>query len=56
MKDLEHTQYFDGDALPNAAPLDAGENSSNDEGDEYVVGVGEAYNKNSTPTVRIYIP
>ena len=36
MEYLEDTQYFDEDTLPNSVPLDAGENSSNDEGNEYV--------------------
>ena len=32
MEDLEDTQDFDEYALPDVVPLDAGENSSNDEG------------------------
>ena len=35
MEDLEGTQYFDKEALPNAVTLDYGENASNDKSNEY---------------------
>ena len=56
MEDLEDTQYFYEDALPYIVPLDAGENASNDEGNEYVAEVGDNSNKNSFPPVNVDIP
>ena len=32
MEDIEDTQYFDEENVPDVAPLDAGENHPNDEG------------------------
>ena len=36
MEYIEDTQYFYKDTLPYVIPLDAGENSPNNEGNEYV--------------------
>ena len=56
MEDLEDSQYFDKDALTNTYPLDCGENSSNDEGKEYVAEGGDKSNNNSHPPVHVDIP
>ena len=45
MEDIEDTQYSDEYALPDVAPLDAGENYSNGEGNEYVAEVWDKSDK-----------
>ena len=44
MEDLENTQYFDKNALPDVVLLDSGENYYNDKGNEYFVEVGDKSN------------
>ena len=56
MEGIEDTQDFDEDALPNVSPLDSGENTSNDEGNEYVEEGGDKSNNDSYPPVHAGIP
>ena len=37
MEDIEDTKHFDKEDLPDVVPLYSGENSSNDEGDYYIL-------------------
>ena len=46
MEDLGDTQEFDKDVLPNASPLDASKNSSNDKGKKYVAEGGDKSKNN----------
>ena len=41
MEYMEDTRYFDKEALPNAALLDAGENYANDEGNKSIAEGGD---------------
>ena len=56
MGDLEDTQYFDEDALPDVLPLDAGENYYGDKGNKYVVEGGGKSNNGPSPSVHVNIP
>ena len=55
MEDIEDTKYFDEDSLPDVVPLDADENSCNDEGNEYFVEGEDKKNNNSSPPVHVAI-
>ena len=46
---------FDEDALPEFVPLDDGETSSGDKGNEYFSEVDDTSNTNSSPPVHIDI-
>ena len=56
MEDLEDTPYFDEDALPGVVPLNYGENSYDDKGNESIVEGGFKPNINSSPSVHADIP
>ena len=53
MGDLEDTQYFDEDALPDVVPLDTGDFFSNDKGNESFTEGGDKLNNNSSPIVHV---
>ena len=55
MEDLGDTQDFDEDAVPDVVPPNAGKNSPDDEGNEYIVEVGVKSNNNSSPTLHVDI-
>ena len=56
MEDLEDTQYFDEDSLPDGVPLNYGGNSSNEEVNESVTEGRYKSNNYSSPPVHGYIP
>ena len=56
MEDLEDTQYFDEDTLPDVVLLDSGEKYYNEEVNWYVAEGGDNKNKNLSPPVHVDIP
>ena len=55
MENIEDTQYFYEDNLPDVFLIDVGENTSNDKGNKYVAVEGDKSNKYSYPPVHVEI-
>ena len=52
---LEYTQHFDEDALPDAVPFDDVENTSDNEGNKYIAEGVDNPNNDSSPPVYVGI-
>ena len=56
MEDIEYTQDFYEEYLPDVVLLDSGDNSSYEKVNESVAEVGDKSNNDSPPPVHVYIP